>query len=333
MTERVLRSHARNEKTKEPDNPPPRSQHPKYQLKQSLSHQPIQPLSGALTSKSTKLSKQDTATLNLKRSKLRSPSSQTSAFISNLPNDGSASSTALAAAARSTLVFAQHEAGTAVCIAASGLLLTCSHCVAESPEEAAEGNLHWLIFSSGRVVQVKCVAWDARRDLALLQIVSAEEAVEGEGNGSPTPSPSSSDDPTPTPTPAFPFATIALQAPAAPKPKPKQKTPLLCIGHPGSEDLETTSLSPVPSNYDVLHVSYGYYRGMAAGQDVHDNSEIGALKHDCWTYWGHSGAPLIAAESGEVVGLHSSWDERTAMRRGVGLEAIEGFLGEWCVEV
>lgn len=68
-------------------------------------------------------------------------------------------------------------------------------------------------------------------------------------------------------------------AAAAPKTK---KTPLICIGHPGSEDLETVaSSSLVPSTYDILHVSYGHYRGMARGQDTHGKSESGALKHDC----------------------------------------------------
>lgn len=301
MTHRVLRSHSRNEPAHEVESPV------RYQLKQNHS-QTIQVLSGRLTWKSTGLSKQNAATLDLKRSKLRSPS-QTSDFISNLSENSA--STALANAARSTLVFAQHEAGTAVCIAASGLLLTCSHCVAESQEEYAESKPHWLIFSSGQVVQAKCVAWDAKRDLALLQIVAAEDI----GDSS---------------SPTFPFATIAPTPPAAPKTK---KTPLICIGHPGSEDLEAVaSTSPVPSNYDVLHVSHGHYRGMARGQDAHDNSDIGALKHDCWTYWGHSGAPLITAENGEVIGLHSSWDDETGMRRGIGWEALDGFLREWCKE-
>jgi S1-C subfamily serine protease len=302
MTRRVLRSHSRNELVGVPE-PPTR-----YQLKQDLARS-IQPLTGRLTSKLTGLSKQDLATLNLKRSKLQSPPSRTLEFIADFPHDSS--STALASAARSTLVFAQHEAGTAVCISASGLVLTCSHCVAESQEESAESE-HWLIFSSGRVVQTKCVAWDARRDLALLQIVAAEEVE----NGSPV---------------TFPFATIARKALAAPRTK---QTPLICIGHPGSEDLEAvTTSAPVPTNYDVLHVSYGHYLGMAVGQDVHDNSDIGALKHDCWTYWGHSGAPLIATESGEVVGLHSSWDDQTGIRRGIGWDAVDGFLTEWCMRI
>lgn len=299
MTHRILRSHPRNEPADEVESSV------RYQLKQNHP-KPIRALSGKLTSKLTGLSKQDVATLSLKRSKLQSPS-QTSDFISNLPQDPT--SAALANAARSTLVFAQHEAGTAVCIAASGLVLTCSHCVAESAEEYAEGNPHWLIFSSGQVVQAKCVAWDVKRDLALLQIVAAEDL----GDSS---------------LPTFPSATIALEAPAPPKTK---ETPLICIGHPGSEDLEAIATSaPVLTNYDVLHVSYGHYCGMARGQDAQDNSEIGALKHDCWTYWGYSGAPLITIESGEVMGLHSSWDDQTGMRRGIGWEAVDSFIREWC---
>jgi hypothetical protein len=77
-----------------------------------------------------------------------------------------------------------------------------------------------------------------------------------------------------------------------------------------------------------LHISTGRSRGLAPDQNPQDNSEIGALLHDCWTYWGHSGAPLIARSSGKLVGLHSSWDDATGMRRGVPLVAIKAFLDE-----
>jgi hypothetical protein len=60
--------------------------------------------------------------------------------------------------------------------------------------------------------------------------------------------------------------------------------------------------------------------------DPQDNSEIGTLKHDAWTYWGHSGAPLLRRGDGSLLGLHSSWDDRTAMRHGVPLVAIKAFL-------
>ena len=118
----------------------------------------------------------------------------------------------------------------------------------------------------------------------------------------------------------FPFIKPADSA-------PRFRAALGCIGHPGSEDLET-SLHGVKTNYDVLHVSVGKFRGYADGQDLQDNSEIGVLKHDCWTYWGHSGAPLVNQETGSLEGVHSSWDEDTGMRRGVPLEAIKQFLEE-----
>lgn len=65
---------------------------------------------------------------------------------------------------------------------------------------------------------------------------------------------------------------------------------------------------------------------MIRGADPDNNSEIGSLKHDAWTYWGHSGAPLLKAVDGTLIGLHSSWDDKTAMRHGVPLIEIKHFL-------
>jgi hypothetical protein len=225
----------------------------------------------------------------------------------------------LASAARATLVFAQEEAGTAVCISSSGLLLTCSHCVAETSEELDQSarKRKWLLFASGQVVLAECVAWDPRRDLALLQVTAAQ------------PEPQSAN---PHALPAFnntasasilsfPFVTLA-EVP------PRLRAALVCIGHPGSEDLEVAQ-SGVKTGYDTLHVSTGVFRGYTPDQDLHDNSEIGALKHDCWTYWGHSGAPLVEQRTSHLIGLHSSWDEKTGMRHGVPLGAIRQFLQQY----
>lgn len=209
-----------------------------------------------------------------------------------------------AIAVQASLVFAQEEAGTAVCVSPEGLLLTCSHCVAETEDELDYEKIHWLLFADGRVVGAKCASWDMRRDLALLRIVSAQSpnqdtSLEGTPRG-------------------FPFATLADEPPST-------DARLVCIGHPGSEDLEAAEPG-VKTDYDVLHVSTGAFRGYADGQDLQDNSEIGALMHDCWTYWGHSGAPILDRRGGRLIGLHSSWDDQTAMRRGVPLEAIRAFL-------
>ena len=210
------------------------------------------------------------------------------------------------------LVFAQEEAGTAVCIGAGGLLLTCSHCIAESPEELKKRKTHWLLFKSGSAVKARCIAWDPVRDLALLQIIAAQTATSG-SHDEDEPDPASSGI-------QFPFVHLDDGPPT-------KDAPMICVGHPGSEDLEAGQPG-ILTNYDVLHVSAGRFRGYAAGQDLQDNSEIGALMHDCWTYWGHSGAPIIGWGSGALVGLHSSWDDETGMRRGIAWEAIREFLEE-----
>ena len=202
-------------------------------------------------------------------------------------------------AVNATLVFAQEEAGTAVCISPAGIILTCSHCVAETMLELDPDAVYWLLFASGQVVKARYLSWESKPDLALLKIIAAQE-------------------PEASLRPNFPSIVVADTP-------PKLRSWLACIGHPGSEDLEA-SMPGIQTNYNVLCVSTGRFQGHAAGQNLHDNSEIGALMHDCWTYWGHSGAPLVNETTGELVGLHSSWDEETGMRRGIPLVAIQSCL-------
>lgn len=52
----------------------------------------------------------------------------------------------------STLIFAQHEAGTAVCIDSCGWILTCAHCFGETPEEWKAERLKWLLYYNGLAV-------------------------------------------------------------------------------------------------------------------------------------------------------------------------------------
>jgi hypothetical protein len=86
--------------------------------------------------------------------------------------------------------------------------------------------------------------------------------------------------------------------------------------------------------YNPLEISVGRFRGMVSssassvpnGEDLHDNSVIGQLKHDAWTEWGHSGGALVRQDDGTLIGVHSSWDEDTWMRHGVPGVAIQSFL-------
>ncbi|KAF7516682.1 hypothetical protein PCG10_002010 [Penicillium crustosum] len=203
----------------------------------------------------------------------------------------------------STLIFAQHEAGTAVCIDSRGWILTCAHCFGEIPEGWKAERLKWLLYYNGLAVQVECRVWDERRDLALAKIVRVEvldEQCRGSVN------------------PIFTCVPVAESLSTC--------SPIFCIGQPGADDLESDS--PCKTAYDLIELSRGRLCGMVAGADPQDNSDIGTLKHNAWTYWGHSGAPLLRRSDGALLGLHSSWDDATAMRHGVPLVAIRAFLRE-----
>jgi Trypsin-like peptidase domain len=238
---------------------------------------------------------------------LRKKQSQLKATASSLLNNLHPSSHILNALS-STLIFAQHEAGTVVCIDPRGYLLTCSHCIAETAEEwSVPGDAHkrkWLLYYTGLAVRVECRAWDPKRDLALLKVITIERpASKDRKNG----------------IPSFTFAPLATRPPAT-------KERIMCIGQPGRDDLESTGNKR--TKYNLVEVSEGQLRGMIPDVDPQDNSEIGTLKHNAWTYWGHSGAPLLRRTDGALVGLHSSWDDQTAMRHGIPWVAIEGFLRE-----
>lgn len=203
-------------------------------------------------------------------------------------------------AINATLIFAQYEAGTAVCIDPSGWILTCAHCFGDDEEEYKTAEKRrWLLFYTGLAVQVECRQWDPTRDLALLKILAIESDVGKEGD-----------------IPTFSFVPLSPCAPT-------YGAPIVCIGQPGRDDLESTSSRR--TKYNLVEISEGLFRGMIRGANAHDNSEIGTLKHTAWTYWGHSGAPLLSKDDGTLIGLHSSWDDQTTMRHGVPLIAIKHF--------
>jgi hypothetical protein len=53
---------------------------------------------------------------------------------------------------------------------------------------------------------------------------------------------------------------------------------------------------------------------------------LGGVLHSAWTYWGHSGAPLINAR-GEVCGVHNTWDGPRNTRHAVSPAEIAEFVG------
>lgn len=141
------------------------------------------------------------------------------------------------------------------------------------------------------------------RDLALLEIIAIESGAMSQN--------------TDNPNPVFSFVPLSASAPSL-------NTLIVCVGQPGSDDLESTT--DRRTNHNLIEVSEGKFCGMIPGADPDNNSVIGSLKHNAWTYWGHSGATLLKQVDGTLIGLHSSWDDENAMRHGVPLIAIKHFL-------
>ena len=92
---------------------------------------------------------------------------------------------------------------------------------------------------------------------------------------------------------------------------------MACIGTPAKK-----------SGEKPFHVSRGTIRGFVEGDRAASQRPLGRLKHDAWTYWGHSGSPLFNGH-GQVVGIHNSWDPLSkGMRHGVPLKAVNKFFEE-----
>jgi hypothetical protein len=187
--------------------------------------------------------------------------------------------------------------------------LTCAHCFGDDGEEyeVAEKR-RWLLFYTGQAVLVECRVWDARRDLALLKVIAVESLITRTTDSAPV------------------FSFLKVD-----EGNPRVGLKVLCIGQPGRDDLEAEGNRK--TKYNLIEISEGRFRGMVKGQDPQDNGEIGSLMHDAWTYWGHSGAPIISSERGSLVGIHSSWDDQTAMRHGIPGVAVKGFLKEHLPEM
>ena len=128
---------------------------------------------------------------------------------------------------------------------------------------------------------------------------------------------------------------------------------LFCVGNPSNVDLESLADGGEGIEFEppTFHTSVGECLGyidpatqaaMAAQQArgraptrgelklVAEAAPVGAcegtyLQHSCWTYWGHSGAPLFD-EAGRVAGLHCAWDDRTGMRHGQKLQHLQRVL-------
>ena len=240
-----------------------------------------------------------------------------------------------------------HEAGSGVCINSTGEILTCYHCVVDEDNDTYHNNSNnsnkntsknhhigiqkCLILMNGDICVGETIKLDYLKDLALLQIKYIYNEILTIWELLPT---------------NYNFNYINCmhehRGSEASIPMLIKNIDIVCIGQPGQDDLEIKSNKIIKTNYSYVHISTGKYIGLynednddnddsdsdsvvsVIGYNIHDNTDIGQLMHDCWTYWGHSGAPLLY--KGELMGLHSSWDDETCTRHGVHLNSILCFL-------
>ncbi|GMI12316.1 hypothetical protein TrVE_jg7500 [Triparma verrucosa] len=240
--------------------------------------------------------------------------------------------------------FLQSGSGTGVTISCK--IVTCAHVVDSEDDDDDDdivpdriGRKRVVIYGDGRMFLTECERVieniDGSQDVARLKII---EEIPGTST-------------TTLHTPTQPIASATLSETTQPG------TRTFCVGNPSSIDLECTQTSrsgkdrSIEFQPPIFHTSVGEYLGRTS-KEIHDlRNEISSrgrsptrgeknrvidedpgenglmIEHSCWTYWGHSGAPIFD-ENGGVVGLHSAWCDLNGVRRGVGVELLREVMGD-----
>ena len=98
-------------------------------------------------------------------------------------------------------------------------------------------------------------------------------------------------------------------------------TPVLAVGNPYDWDLEgAAGAKPRKNGYTPFWVSAGKLQGEIESDDAAAKG-VGPQRHGCWTYWGHSGCPIVGVD-GAVLAMHNSWDDTNGQRHAVPLRAM-----------
>ena len=235
--------------------------------------------------------------------------------------------------------FVQEGVGTGVHVG-NGWILTCAHVIDSRDDDDNNaintmpnriGRQKIVVFPSERTFLTRCIAVeetvDGGVDVAVVQI----EAEIDVGNGTNC----NNDRNNQQHNRGSPPAAVLANEPC------EIGADLFCIGNPSQINLENSTVRKIDS-HQTWHTSVGSCLGYMEQsiQDLfHSNASRGRpptraerrrllnpealsssqsggyLLHTCWTYWGHSGAPLFD-RSGKVVGLHCAWDDSTGMRHG-----------------
>ena len=198
--------------------------------------------------------------------------------------------------------------GSAVCINEKGYILTCAHAAPPFEDDNTKESLY--IFPSGEIIKALTLDKDEKIDLALLQIISVFKNNKFINIKNLT-------------NKKFPYAKIKI--PLNSKNESKGKN-VFCIGNP-CFTMEDDDGKIENNDYKPFWISFGKIKGYLK-DPIFCKDDLGPLIHNCWTYWGHSGAPIFNFD-GELVGMHNSWNEKNANRHGNSLLGIIKFLSKF----
>ena len=199
------------------------------------------------------------------------------------------------------------EFGTAVCINEKGYILTCSHAVPPFEDDKNKESLY--IFPSGEIIKALTLEKDDQLDLALLKIIEIYENEKFTKIKN-------------IPEKKFKYSNIKLTI----KKNEKIGENVFCIGNPGFVMYDDNGKLE-KNHYKPFWISFGKIKGYI-GDGIYCKNELGPLIHNCWTYWGHSGAPIFN-NNGEKIGMHNSWNEKNADRHGNSLLGISKFISKF----
>ena len=192
------------------------------------------------------------------------------------------------------------------------MVLTCAHCVThdDHDDDAVNvvdadklGCIVELVTAHGTQIGAVCTKIDIDVDLALLQI------------------------------PPHLRNNLALSSmDIGPAGSDSDGVRIFALGNPCDIDLETDSETQRRNGFFPFHVSEGRLEHKIS---LHKSKRegLGRQIHSAWTYWGHSGCPLIGMLECKdgleplVLSIHNSWDERNGNRHGISLDEIISFVG------
>ena len=247
-------------------------------------------------------------------------------------NDGEQEICALVTSFDSVVHFVQSGSGTGVHIG-DGFVLTCAH-VVDARDDISDvmpgsrlGREKVVVFPSERAFLTRCVSCvesaDGLKDVAVMQILHEIPLWRSVPAALP---------------PASRVSTNPVELGAR----------IFCIGNPSNVDLESLNGGDCEFEPPTWHASVGECLGyvdpkirslldaqrergraptrgevaQTSNPEPVGSAAGGYLQHSCWTYWGHSGAPIFN-EEGCVVGIHCAWDDRTGMRHGQKLAHLQ----------